>query len=475
MANRLKLKGTTEKSFDFGLSNKFTLDASGFTANRTWTLPDSNGTAGYVLSTNGSGVLSWVAQTGGGGTPGGSNTQVQFNNSGAFGGDADFTYDSTNNVLTIGKAVIGSQFGGTALTSNDVANPLYIVGANKTGTGGTAQTIEIVGGSGAGTNNNGGNLSISSGAKSGTGTDGNIDINGLSGYVNIRNSVGAELDLATDGSLDIVANGGLKFNGSVGTAGQVLTSSGAGNPTWTSIGAGASQARIQFTAGSSAAGQTFTNSGISSFTNNTFANVFVNGVLLQTSEYSISGTTLTVSRYLSTGDNIIVAATGAGSVVGTLATTSGGTGLSTYTTGDIIYASGTNTLAKRAIGTTNQLLAVSGGVPTWTSNVTLTQYQETAVAGGSVSGTITPNAASGTIYNYTLTGNITLNAITNVAAGTSMTIILTQGGSGSYTLTSSWKFAGGSKTLSTAVGAVDIISVFYDGTTYYASLTTGYA
>jgi len=37
------------------------------------------------------------------------------------------------------------------------------------------------------------------------------------------------------------------------------------------------------------------------------------------------------------------------------------------------------------------------------------------------------------------------------------------------------KFAGGAKTLSTAAASIDIISVFYDGTNYYASLTLGYA
>lgn len=45
--------------------------------------------------------------------------------------------------------------------------------------------------------------------------------------------------------------------------------------------------------------------------------------------------------------------------------TNGGTAQTTYTTGDLLYASATNTLAKRAIGTTNQVLTVSGGVPTW--------------------------------------------------------------------------------------------------------------
>lgn len=52
-------------------------------------------------------------------------------------------------------------------------------------------------------------------------------------------------------------------------------------------------------------------------------------------------------------------------VTGTLPATNGGTAQSTYTTGDMIYAAATNTLAKRAVGTTGQVLTVSGGIPTW--------------------------------------------------------------------------------------------------------------
>jgi hypothetical protein len=50
---------------------------------------------------------------------------------------------------------------------------------------------------------------------------------------------------------------------------------------------------------------------------------------------------------------------------GTLAETKGGTNTTTYTTGDILYASASNTLAKRAIGSTSQVLTVAGGIPTW--------------------------------------------------------------------------------------------------------------
>ncbi len=38
---------------------------------------------------------------GGGGTPGGSDTQVQFNDGGSFGGDAGMSYNKTTNTLTI--------------------------------------------------------------------------------------------------------------------------------------------------------------------------------------------------------------------------------------------------------------------------------------------------------------------------------------------------------------------------------------
>ncbi|MGI6278309.1 MAG: tail fiber domain-containing protein [Patescibacteria group bacterium] len=49
----------------------------------------------------------------------------------------------------------------------------------------------------------------------------------------------------------------------------------------------------------------------------------------------------------------------------TLDETRGGTGLSSYSTGDLLYASGTDTLGNLGIGTTGQILTVSGGVPVW--------------------------------------------------------------------------------------------------------------
>src|SRR3974377_609640 len=44
--------------------------------------------------------------SGGGGTPGGSNTQIQYNNAGAFGGDSNLTWNSASKIFTLGLSPI---------------------------------------------------------------------------------------------------------------------------------------------------------------------------------------------------------------------------------------------------------------------------------------------------------------------------------------------------------------------------------
>lgn len=53
----------------------------------------------------------WVNSTvsGGSGSPGGSDTQVQFNDGGAFGGDAGMTYNKTTNALTVGDVLVDDE------------------------------------------------------------------------------------------------------------------------------------------------------------------------------------------------------------------------------------------------------------------------------------------------------------------------------------------------------------------------------
>ena len=64
----------------------------------------------------------------GGGTPGGADTQVQFNNAGAFDGDANFTWDSDNAQLTITNTISSSAL----LALNAGNNPSTIIDVNST-------------------------------------------------------------------------------------------------------------------------------------------------------------------------------------------------------------------------------------------------------------------------------------------------------------------------------------------------------
>jgi hypothetical protein len=70
---------------------------------------------------------------------------------------------------------------------------------------------------------------------------------------------------------------------------------------------------------------------------------------------------------------------------GTLAYDQGGTGQTSYAAGDIVYASGVNTLAKLTIGTTGQRLVVAAGLPSWATDATIGTVTSVGWTGGIVS------------------------------------------------------------------------------------------
>jgi hypothetical protein len=63
------------------------------------TLPTSDGTSGQVVTTDGSGNLSFTTVEA---TPGGSNTEIQFNDGGSFGSTDAFTFDKATSTLETG-------------------------------------------------------------------------------------------------------------------------------------------------------------------------------------------------------------------------------------------------------------------------------------------------------------------------------------------------------------------------------------
>jgi hypothetical protein len=114
----------------------------------------------------------------------------------------------------------------------------------------------------------------------------------------------------------------------------------------------------------------------------------------------------------------------------------------------------------------NDKLEKSGG--------TITGYIETIYNLGTTGGTIAPDVANGNVQKITLNSALTINAFTNPTAGESLTLIIF-GGTAYTSITSTMKFAGGIKTLTGTAGCIDILTVLYDGTNYYASLGKGYA
>jgi hypothetical protein len=90
-------------------------------------------------------------------------------------------------------------------------------------------------------------------------------------------------------------------------------------------------------------------------------------------------------------------------ISGTAVETQGGTHQSSYTTGDTLYASASNTLSKLAIGTTGQVLTVAAGLPTWAaaaSSTSVLQY------GSGIDGAVTIST------NTTLTRDMYYSALT---------------------------------------------------------------
>lgn len=106
-------------------------------------------------------------------------------------------------------------------------------------------------------------------------------------------------------------------------------------------------------------------------------------------------------------------------------------------------------------------------------------YREEVNTGLGTSGTINPSPRTGNLFDVTLSGNITINGMDTgtFAAGDSVTMILRQPSSGGpHTLSSTMKFAGGIKTLSTTANAVDVLTITYlSGAEFLASLSTNFS
>ena len=101
------------------------------TSTITYILPPGppNGLGTSVLSSSNTGTLSWIAQSSGGsGTPGGSNKQIQYNNSSSFGGAGGFEFTTAGiaNTVSIFSAKKLSKSSGVPIPHILSTSPIVI-------------------------------------------------------------------------------------------------------------------------------------------------------------------------------------------------------------------------------------------------------------------------------------------------------------------------------------------------------------
>ena len=401
-----------------------------------------------------------AASGGGGGSPGGANTQVQYNNSGAFGASSSFTWDGTTlkatNLETTGGVLADGAFGGTYV--DGIVVDYDTVGASGRISVGGSDSLKFynggVAGSLLGSAASNGDWSFTRFVDIGNGTlIGGATNPVLAAAASANNYVQTYIhnDLAgTSASADLVCypDNGLDTSGWIDMG---ITSSTYSDATFSVTGPNEGYVFMSALSGSGKTGN-FVYATDSTGTSNAHQ-WYVGGFNQSKSAYKmqLNSTNLTLALPLNstvtTGTapftvasttqvaNLNAATAGtAGNVTGTVAIGNGGTGQTTQTAafdalsptttkGDLIVSDGTDNV-RLAVGTNTQVLSADS----------------TAASG-------LRWVAAGGFSGGTLTSNLTL------ATGTTSLVPMT--------------FASGTLNTTAAAGALE-----YDGKAYYSSVAT---
>jgi hypothetical protein len=236
---------------------------------------------------------------------------------------------------------------------------------------------------------------------------------GTANQIDVANGTGP-----SDPTISIASNPTLPGTGAVlmpggttaerpgGTAGQVRFNSDTGfmeyytGSMWANLSAGAS---IANNIGGGLANQILVQNGPSSttfITAPTVANTFLewSGSVFQWSANPLGTVTSIDVSGGTTGLTYSggpITSAGTITMAGTLITTNGGTGLSSYTAGDITYYATGTALSKLAIGASTFILTSTGTAPQWSDPAGISVNTATNIAGGGAN-QIVFNTASGT-------------------------------------------------------------------------------
>ena len=399
------------------------------TGGQTFRLPDATtltDTTAFQFNNNATGTLTitdYAAATVGTVAPGGAASIALLDNS-TVGGTWDVHgYIPENvtwgtNALALGSTVItggtwnggtiGTAYGGTGLTTFTAANyALYTTSASAL----TAGTLPVAAGGTSAT------TFTSNGVLYGNGTSAlGVTAAGATGEVLVGNTGSApSWGTLSSSAVTSFSAGTTGFTPSIATTGAITlagtlatTNGGTGLTSFTSGGALYATSSSALTTGTLpiASGGTGQISASAAF--NALSPITTTGDLILgngtnsatrlpigTNGYVLTSDGTTASWQASSGGvstfqtslsglTPSTATSGAITLAGTLGATSGGTGQSTYATGDILYASATNTLSKLTAGTNGYVLTLAGGVPSWaastSSGVSFTVTDFTATA-----------------------------------------------------------------------------------------------
>ena len=344
----------------------------------------------------------------------GSNTQVQFNDSGSFAGSTGFTFNKTTNTLSVGTTTINSTVVNATSYIIDTSVIANTSGVYTTGTVNAASLTT----SGVTTNTSGVYTTGTVNAAShtvGTSTTANATGVYTTGTVNAASLTTSGVTTNTSGvyttgvvngstisvGTSVIANTtrltigtavGLQANGGIGTAGQLLTSNGT-TIYWSTPAASVagSNTQIQFNNSGTLAGDAGLTYNITTDTLST------NAILVTTSINAASYTVGTSTTANTTGVFTTGTVNGATISVGTSVVAN---------TSRLALGTAVGLQANGSIGTTGQVLTSNGTTVYWgsTSTGTVTSVATgNGVSGGPITstGTISILANNGIIANTT--------------------------------------------------------------------------
>jgi hypothetical protein len=205
-----------------------------------------------------------------------------------------------------------------------------------------------------------------------------------------------------------------------------------------------------------------------------------NGGTVKTTVSAIAATSTSSFSAGTTGLTPSTPTSGAVVLAGTLITSNGGTGLSSYTAGDTLYYASGTALSKLAIGAASRIMTSSGSAPQWTDPATITVGTATSattatnIAGGTANQILFQSGAGSTTF---VTAPTVTDTFLKWNGSAFVWVAVSSGGVTSVTATSPLASSGGTTpdislgTVTTANGGTGITTYTAGDLLYYATGT----